>query len=261
MAKIDEQTGGFSANWSELGIQKLLLVFIPGILLWSSCVSEKPQLLLKEYYFPVESLENGLVYEYVPVSGDSLGSEYWFYKSIKDEGGWHFTGTFYDEYFQVRQFFREDVFDNGTLMIDHFLYQPDSTGQSIRFPAQVRNPNGFPFELMDSSSVLLFELAWTFSESPLHRVTLTRNRQYREKGDFSFEGKETPIVIFDLKEKMDDEREGHLEKEYSGLEIYGKGIGLVYYRKDIGQGLNLEYQLKERYTMEQFEDKFKAYIN
>ena len=253
--------GQFSANRAVWQIQALGAMMILLIISGVGCQDDNPQLEIRDYYFPVEELEEGLVYEYVPVSNDSLGTEYWFYKSLEDESGWHFTGTYYDQYFQVRQFFREDIFPNGTLMVDHFLFQADSTGKSNRIPAKINNANGFPFELQDSASILLFELEWTFSTDPLHKVTLIRNRQYREKGETILEGEKTPIVIFDLRERMDDEREGHLEKEYQGIEIYAKGVGLVYYRKDVGEGLILEYQLSDRYSMKDFEEKVNAYID
>ena len=236
---------------------RLILPFC-GLLSLLACSNEQVDGPYKAYYFPYEELTEGLIYEYSAVNGDSLSTEYWFYKSIENEEGWHLTGTYYDAYYQVRQFFREDMHPSGSIMADYFLYQPDSNGTNQRFEAELKAPNGFPFELKDTNSILLFDLQWTFSENPVHRISLTRNRQYRERQSFSFQGERLPAVIFDLRERVDDEREGHLVKEYTGTEIYAKGIGLVYYRKDLDQNIVMEYQLNDIYSMATFEEKFKA---
>lgn len=260
MAIIDKKNSEFSAKWAAF-LRKVLPIC--GLLSLLACVQEEKDGPYKAFYFPFEEMLEGQVYEYVSTSaiGDTIITEYWAYKSTNDEKGWQLMGTYYDSYFQVRQYFRETIHQTGSLMEDYFLYQPDSNGVNQRYDADLKAPNGFPFVLKDTNSILLFDLQWTFSEDPLHRVSLTRNRQYRERSTFSFQGKQRPAILFDLKERIDDEQEGHLEKEYNGLEIYAKGLGLVYYRKDFDENIVMEYQLKEVYTMAQFEEKFKAAIH
>lgn len=238
---------------------KNIILSICVLLLSIGCQESEEKGEYEQFYFPYESLEDGLIYEYESTR-DTAGVEYWFYKSLKDDQGWHLTGTYYDAYFQIRQFFREEIYSNGSVMVDYFLYQPDSLGEVTRFDANIKAANGFPFALKDTNSVLLFDLEWTLNEEPLHKISLTRNRQYREKTTFAFQGRREPAVVFDLRERVDDEQEGHLETEYTGMEVYAKGIGLVYYRKEIGEELQLEYQLKDVYSMLEFEKKFKEVI-
>ena len=257
MAIIDKKNSEFSA--SRAAFLRWLLPFC-GIMFFLACSGEEKEGPYKAFYFPFEEMTEGKVYEYASTSavGDTIITEYWAYKSVKDEKGWQLMGTYYDSYFQVRQFFRETMHTTGSLMEDYFLYQSDSIGVTQRYDAELKAANGFPFMLKDTNSILLFDLQWTFSEDPVHRISLTRNRQYRGQSIFSFQGNRLPAITFDLRERIDDEQEGHLEKEYTGMEIYAKGLGLVYYRKDLDENIVMEYQLEAIYTMAEFEEKFKA---
>lgn len=253
MATIDKLFMVFSDSSTTLFRVKYLILSVTVILLGSGCKDGEKQGEYARFYFPYKTLTEGLVYEYESTSKGE--AEYWYYKSEKEEEEWLLTGTYYNSFFQVGQFFKEGIYPTGTLMSDYYLYQPDSTGQVIQYDAELIAANGFPFSLKDTNSVLLFALQWTFSEVPLHRISLTRNRQYREKTTFAFRGKRLPAIVFDLRELIDDERVGHLEREYTGMEVYAEGIGLVYYRKEIGDDMVLEYQLKDIYPMADFEKK------
>ena len=100
-------------------------------------------------------------------------------------------------------------------------------------------------------------MSWIFSEVPKHKTSLIRNKQYAGKVNYRFKGTDKPAIQFSLKELVDDETEGHLEAQYSGLEIYAKDIGLVYYYKEISDELRLQYQLVDIYPMAKLEAKFK----
>ncbi len=233
-----------------------LIFFLPLLVFFANCGKAPNYLDVSSYYFPYDLLEEGLVYEYQSTGGDSLTTEYWFHKSVKDENGWQHTGNYYDQNLKVRQFYREQVFETGTIFKDYFLYVTDSTGKEERIDANIGSPNGFPFQLKDSTSILVTELSWLFSEEPFHKTSLVRNKQYAGKIKYRFKGEDKPAIQFSLKELIDDEREGHLEAEYNGLEIYAKDIGLVYYNKEISKDLQLQYQLVDIYPMAQLEEKF-----
>jgi len=64
-------------------------------------------------------------------------------------------------------------------------------------------------------------------------------------------------VQFYLKESIENIQEGSLTLEYDGLEIYAKGIGLVFVQKNIQKGYSRAFRLKDRFTMQAFEERAK----
>ncbi len=213
------------------------------------------------YYFPVKDLMEGMVYEYQSVNDKNAPPEYWYHKSVETDSAFYFTGTYYDEQFVVRQFFRAEVVSNGLLLQDQFITAfEDSTGVQSQLHAEIKYGNAFPFDVEDSTSVFLMQLKWVMQEDPLITTTLTRNRRFAGKTTYNYNGTELPCVEFKLVEEVDNEEVGHLSKEYTGKEYYAKGIGLVYYKKQIDDNFVLEYELKGIYTMDKLEDKFNATI-
>jgi len=204
----------------------------------------------------VETLQEPLVYEYRSLNNDSLGAQYWYFRTLKTDTATYFTANLYNESFEVEQFSVEEEVTNGMLQKDYFLYLTDTMGIQQRLAADIIYDNAFPFEVEDSSAVFLQKMTWTFSTTPLHTTTLIRNRRYIGEGEYSYKGKTYKTITFSLREVIDDFYEGHLETETSGIEIYAKGLGLVYYKKNIGDALVLEYELKNTYTMKKLETKF-----
>ncbi len=216
---------------------------------------------IREYYFPTEELkEIPLVYEYQPVNNDTLGSEYWYFQTVQTDTAIYFTGNYYDRNFEVGQFSSEEVVDNGTIQKDYFLFIFDTSGYQQQVPAEVEIGNVFPFEVSDSTEIYLQKMRWTFSEEPLRATTLTRVRRYKGKTTYEHKGRNYDCVEFQVNELLDDFNNGHLEKEYQGKEIYAKGLGLVYYKKDI-EGLILEYELIDTYPMDTLEKKYQQVLN
>ena len=241
-------------------MKKLLFALI-AILILGCDPDTKSDNNISGYYFPVKDLMDGMVYEYQSVNDKNAPPEYWFHKSVETDSAFYFTGTYYDEQFIVRQFFRAEIVGNGVLLQDQFITAfEDSTGVQSQLHAEIKYGNAFPFEVEDSSEVFLMQLKWIMQEEPLSTTTLTRNRRFAGKTTYNHNGTELPCVEFTLVEEVDNEEVGHLTKEYTGTEYYAKGIGLVYYKKQIDANFVLEYELKGIYTMDKLEDKFNATI-
>lgn len=228
----------------------------------SACTEEKSDKKnIKAFYYPVEELKSPLVYEYRPVSNDTLGIQYFYLSTLETDTATYFTTNIYNQFFEVEQFSIEEVVSNGMMQKDYFLYISDSTGIQSRIPAEIEYGNTFPFEVKDSTGVFLQKMKWTFSEDPLYFTTLIRNRRYIGEQSYSYKNTEYDAVVFSLREIIDDFNNGHLETQTGGIEIYAKGLGLVYYKKNISKDLVLEYELVDRYTMEDLKSKFKNKIN
>ncbi|MFQ5447587.1 MAG: hypothetical protein ACE5FF_11705, partial [Saprospiraceae bacterium] len=144
---------------------------------------------------------------------------------------------------------------NGMLLDEFYTYERDSAGAKIRVKASIEAANVFPFRVSASPGVLLSSIRWEPLGEP-GSVTLIRNRQFDGDTTFVFNGKTLPAIKFNVRELVDNDQEGHLELEYPAMEIYAKGIGLVYFRKDIDEKWQMEYQLAATYTMAEFEKKF-----
>lgn len=211
---------------------------------------------IEAFYYPLSDLQDGKVYEYEPIGNEADPPVYWYYKSMTKDGVGYLLGTSYGPAFTPDQFVREERVSNGMMLSDFFIYETDAEGKSQRIEAEIEAANVFPFQVKPLGSVLLTSLHWR----PLgdsSSITLVRNRQYDSDTTFSFQGKSIPAVKFNTRELVDQEAEGHLELEFGGTEVYGKNIGLVYFRKDVSGQRRIEYQLKAVYSMADFEAKFK----
>lgn len=211
---------------------------------------------ISDYYYPLDALERGVVYEYQPVRVDSLPEEYWYFRSMFTDTMDYLTANYYDHNFIVRQFTTEEIVKNGALIRDYFLYTIDSMGLQSRVPAQVVGATAFPFEVRDSGGVFLTNLKWVLQEEPEISMTMIKNRRYAGKTTYDFQGKSYDCVVFDNKELVDDFNNGHWEKQYSGREIFAKGLGLVYYEKKVDDNFVLEYALRDTFDMKELEGRF-----
>lgn len=220
-----------------------------------SCHSDKKN--IRDYYFPLQELTDGLVYEYHPVNSDTLAPEYWYYRSVKTDSTTYLASTFYDPAtLTPTQVMREATVSNGMVVDGLYLIETDSTGKQHQIEAKIIAGDIFPFEVRDSGGIFLFKTTW---KSPLQQAvyTLIKNRRYAGDTTFVFQNKRYDAVIFNVKELVEQRQEGVFEKQFSSVEWYAKGLGLVYYRKDITPTFVIEYRLADRYPMKQLEAIFK----
>lgn len=235
---------------------------------------------IRSYYFPLEDLEEGMVYEYRAVNNDSLTPKYWYYRSFIGDEGIFLTSTYYEYDLAPLQFAREEMVRNGMIQdtlylleyqfseaeIDSVLFgeerasilitYPDSSTQVARVDVDILSGTLFPFEVRPGGGVFLYKVQWRPASQPDAMITLGKTRQYAGDTTFTFQGKTYDCVRFAVNELFQHDREGMLEQEYGGIEWYAKNIGLVYYRKDISDDLVLEYALHDRYPMEKLEEQF-----
>ncbi|TXB62006.1 hypothetical protein [Phaeodactylibacter luteus] len=227
-----------------------------------SCQSGSPK-DIRDYYLPLKQLEDGLVYEYRPVAIDSLTPIYWFYRSYLREDGIYLTGTYYEHDLIPRQIVREELVSNGMLVEDVFLYEAraDSSGLQDRTEVDVLQGAAFPFEVTDSNGVFLYQLQWSPPQDSGAVITLTKNRRYLKDTVVAVLGENLDAVVFSVQELLEYDQNGVFEQQYAGREVYAKGLGLVYYDKQIGPGMELSYALHRRYPMEVLEEQFEQKIN
>ncbi|MEZ4962489.1 MAG: hypothetical protein R2830_21855 [Saprospiraceae bacterium] len=224
-----------------------------------SCKNDFGSHNIEAFYFPLDKLEDGKVYEYQSVGNPNDPPMYWYYKSMKEGGHQYLLGTSYDTEFSPDQFVREERAANGMLLADFYMYEKDSTGKKMQLRANIEAANVFPFAVKEPAGVLLSSVHWQ-SLGDSARLSLVRNRQFDKDTTVSFKGKNLSAVKFLTRELVDQETEGHLELEYGGMEVYAKGIGLVYFKKNISEKWQMAYRLADVYDMKDFEEKFKTVL-
>jgi len=230
------------------------------LLLFHACAPDHRR-DIRAYYFPVEALRSGRVYEYVGTgNSDNPSSEYWYYKAFKRDSGWYLAATYYDQNFQIGQIVREKINDGGAVAREYFLYEPDTiTQQQAPVPVTIESASVFPFQVRDSTGILLFKLSYHPIWEPDATVTLVRHRRFLGDGPpFKFKGQSYPSIRFDVRETVVNDRGDAEAVEGVGEEWYAKGIGLVYSRKTYGAGeLTLENRLNDIFMMTELERRAK----
>jgi len=238
-------------------LSSLLLILFFSL---SACEWTPSKRIIKAYYFPVDSLLDGLVYEYGPLHND-LGKEYWYYRTVDRDSNRYLSGQFYDQDYVVQQLFSEQVVENGTLIDSYFLYAYDSTEALTTARANIEVANSFPFEVSDSKGVFLFKMSWTDATQQDLKLRLIRNRRFMGDTTYQYKGESLDCIYFKTKELIESEKVGFQEIIYDGLEIYGRDLGLIYYKKDISPALSLEYELSDRYPMDTLSAQFKRILD
>lgn len=221
-----------------------------------SCQSDRKN--IRDYYFPLKALTEGLVYEYHAVNNDTLAPDYWYYRSFVTDTSVYLTATYYNPAtLTPLQLVREEMYSNGMAAQDLYLYETDSTGKQRQIKANIESGSVFPFEVRDSGGVFLYKANWQLPSEKNATTTLIKNRRYAGDTTFVFQGKTYDCVVFQVKELLEHDQEGFFEQEFDGVEWYAKGLGLVYSKKTITPTFILEYRLTDRYLMERLEALFK----
>ena len=223
-----------------------------------ACNNEKD---ITEYYFPVKDLQQGKVYEYRFVGKPEVNPQFWYYQTLKadpkasDKSGQFFTGTLYNAKYQIQQIINEEVVSNGMMLNDLYLYMYDSTGVQTRIQPQILSPAVFPFEIADTSHIYLYKIKFAYPNDTTHTTTIIKNRRFTGKTTYVYKGKKYDCVVFENRESVDDDMNGRWHNEFQSKELYAKGLGLIYYKKTLGQNV-LEYELSDIYEMSDLEKKF-----
>ncbi len=211
-------------------------------LFFSSC-SEKgiEESGFSSYYLPYQSFPSaGMTYIYRSRLDDT-NVELWKHIPTSDHT---VTSINYDNNQQVVQKQYEKITDKGVLIDSLTLFFPE-IGRVVEIPVQVVSPNKLPFDMADSSRAWVTHLDWRQPGDSLH-VVLERRRQFAGDTTWTFDGKKLPAIIFKLTDKFETEQVGWTSSEWEGKEIYAKGIGLVYYLRQISPRMRLEFELERR---------------
>ncbi|MFT4973418.1 MAG: hypothetical protein ACI9JY_002626, partial [Saprospiraceae bacterium] len=199
---------------------------------------------IRDFYFPIDQLFEGKVYEYQSVGNEHDPPFYWYYRTLNTGENVYFTGMYYDYNFTPFQFIREEEMSNGMSLQDFYWYETDSlTNTQNKVDVNISSSNVFPFQVSNPPGVVVSSINWKLPTDSLTTMTFIRNRQFNRDTLVEFQNRKVDAIQMNVLELIDNEREGHLEQEYSATEIYGKGIGLIYFEKNIASEWKMKYKL------------------
>ncbi len=225
-----------------------------------SCLSEGTD-DIRAYYFPVEHLRKGQVYEYEVTQNGITAPEYWYFRGFQRDSGLFLAATYYDQGFQIGHIAREKITEKSVLLRSYFFYETDSTrlnddnGGQVQAEATIEQATVFPFDAGDSSKVYVFSLSYRPATDPGSEVEIRRERRYLGPApDFEFRGKKIKCIRFSLRETVGNTDTRLPELSATGEEWYARGLGKVRYRKVYGEGaVTLEATLKDIFPMSELE--------
>jgi len=217
------------------------------LLYLTSCTPEFPK-EIKEFYYPIDQLEEGLVYHYESSINDAPKTdEYWVFKTHNLDNKVALTGQFYNTNKTVEQYFRQLITTSGALLEEYRLYRNDSIVHTI--PVEVIYNNVFPFAIQDTNAVFLYKLKYTNpADSSIN--TIIRNRRYAGTTIWEHNGKTYEAIQINILEQFQNDNNGVLTIDFKGYEIYAKEIGLVFTERfSEDGGTHLIDQLIDRIPM------------
>lgn len=215
----------------------------------SSC---EERINIKDYYFPLTKLEEGMVYEYRSTGEIPMPTIYWYYYYTREGRQKFLNGVYAEADFIPRQIVKEEFIKTGILLSEVSISMPDSTGKMAQIPGEVIAGNVFPYNVVEDGGIFLYKVKFEIPDGTGSSATLIKNRHYETDSTLVFNNVMYDCVKFDVKELVEygNEAEGFTEPPFSGVEYYAKSIGLVYYKKQTEANTFLEYTLFDRYPLE-----------
>jgi hypothetical protein len=238
---------------------RIILNLVLGIIIISGCGKKN----LRDYYFPLKALKDKpLVYEYRYSLPDTAFTVYWYYQTVVKGDSVYFVGTCYSAQFEQMLLMQEERVSNGMKLKGLTYFGINAEGQSVSSQATIEGGAVFPFEVADDKSVFINVIKYHDPKDSAHVTTLTRNRRFLKETSYDYQGQKYAAATFDMKEEQSetDPKKGGWAHVSTIQEVYAKDLGLVYSRRDAGNGTIVESRLVTTYPMSQLEEKFKEHL-
>ncbi len=220
-------------------------------LLGLACGSEPD---IRDYYYPVRELTDGLVYQYQNTGTLSEEPyEYWYYLGTDQDTALYLSATRYEGGVTPVQVSTERVRNDGVYLQQLRLYPLLPTGERVRTEAEVIYDRVFPFYPKDGRATG-YRVRFLDPDNSDAENYISLNRYYRGDTTLRIMGEDRQAVVFDLAGEVSqrDPELGDISPTFSGYEIYARGLGLVEYRRDLGPGGVSGGRLVQRLGMKQY---------
>lgn len=221
---------------------------------------DKNTFYTKAYYYPIESLSEEKIYEYVVENeGETYLSHYLsLKKELGEDGSVYLRSKYYAPNFQQNQEIKEWIIKDGVITQGYTFLVMDSVSQSLKkYPNEVSQNVVFPFNA-SLDSVMAYRFVCEMQLPPdFLTVKLVRDRKFNKKLSYTYQEKELEAIAFtatDLYDIENVEGGGFWEQKKASIEVYAKGIGLVYKEtKTAGTETTEIERLSNIYSVEEFE--------
>lgn len=222
----------------------LSILSLTFFLLGISCKSEQKKTNIssyKNYYYPIESLQNGLFYAYQSTLGDKNSTFHWLLESQIRNDSTFLKSIYVGEDGYVGQEAEEWINASGAFQQKLSIHTIDSSGQWQFVPAKILSPQSFPF----NTSSAFYHINMVGLPPDNQETSLSKERKFVMDTILNINGTTYECIRFDVKEMIfqGSEEEGYAQPEVLGEEYYAKGIGLVKYNKTINGVKEIEYEL------------------
>jgi hypothetical protein len=214
----------------------------------------------KAYYYPIESLSEEKIYEYVIEHEDQTYLSHYLSlkKELGEDGAVYLRSKYYAPNFQQNQEIKEWIIKDGVITQGYIFLVMDSLSQSLKkYPNEVSQNVVFPF-YASLDSVMAYRFVCEMKLPPdFLTVKLVRDRKFNKKLTYTYKEEELEAIAFtatDLYDIENTEGGGFWEQKKATIEVYAKGIGLVYKETKTagGEGSEVE-RLSNIYSVEEFE--------
>lgn len=238
------------------------LSLLLSLFLLSSCNQDNKR-NIKAFYYPIEELKNGLVYQYEAVGNDSIAPYYKYYISIENDTGVFLASNYYDHTFTNTQFSLEQIIPEGVLLKEYHFMSYDSLGDlSKKVVSTIQSGSLMLFSLEGENQYFNSEIAFQDFNDSLLTINLRRSRKYLQDTSYHIMGKERACLAFSVKESISYNNQGeYLEYQSDILELYAEQLGLVYFKKVIQNRLSEEFKLVRQFPMDTLTQKAKPYLS
>lgn len=239
-----------------ISLKSIFSLTLLSSILFSHC-GNSDYIDIKEYYFPIETLKEGQVYEYriSDATGEKTSSRYKYYTTIETDSGKYFINNNYDPTFFNDQYVLNEVVENGILIKQYHMMAliPEKEQEIVK--AEIIKNNAFPFEVRKEGGVTPMEMRFSDPRDEKEKIRFIRERKYLGDTTFTFNNVDLPAVIFAANEirEFTHEEEGDFDNTTFATEIYAKGLGLVSRKYNIGD-VQLESLLYDTFSMAKLED-------
>lgn len=213
---------------------------------------------LKDYYYPVDELNDGLVYHYKSIGDKKQYPFFWYYKSGVENGATQIFGRYYNYLGKIEQVVQEEVTEQGIITKYFKIFEQDGTGEEFALQVNIEKNQVFPFQQTKEDDINRFKINWRSELDLGANVTLNRGRIFKQWTTYNWKGKSIPCAEFLMVEtiEVEENNAGVQTIETTTKELFGEGIGLIYYKKIIGEKLNMEFVLDDRTSLEELKAKF-----